>query len=299
MADRIVSISKADGTSSHLLTNPAATVDKFNLMRAPTLWGAPELRYQEQAFVNTPGVELTAIAHKARDIVLPLKLIAGDTDDAETYLDAFLAMADPIMSGQVRLTVTRPDAEVRIINASVIGGLGGVSINHKKANLVSVILVLRAPDPYWLAVSDESGSESSPFTPVVSGFSEASQPWSEGFFNGYIGSDTATSDGDALPFWPTWTIEGPATAATMRQTISGGAISWNGSIVNGETLTIVTDPATRSATVDGVNVWTQITADSVFQPLTGGVAYSVSYGIAGDDANTTISWTATPKFLQC
>lgn len=107
------------------------------------------------------------------------------------------------------------------------------------------------------------------------------------------GSVTVTNDGNTIS-WPDLFIAGPISGPVI--TVGSSSLTFSTLVLTaGQTLTIVTNPARRSMTVDGVNAAGSLRfADSVFAGLAPGVATNVSFQAigGGTDVNTnlTVAW---------
>lgn len=149
---------------------------------------------------------------------------------------------------------------------------------------------LTAPDPFkydplvtsgsTLLASTASGlSWPLVWTPVVWGTST-----SDGTFT--------TSNNGSAPSWPTFTVTGPTDAGTLTgvsitDTATGQVIAYSGALGVGDSLVISTNPATRSAVLNGsVDVWSGLVTSQWFA-VPAGAAITVQF--------QGLSASATPR----
>lgn len=165
-------------------------------------------------------------------------------------------------------------------NVVFTGGADGPFINYQ--------LVMRAADPYAYSqtlqqqsvVAASSGSVGVPWPmpfPV---------PWS---LASSAGAVTCTNAGNA-PTWPLLVVQGPLIGPVITNATQGKSLYFDTLSLNvGDTLTIDTNPATRSATVNGVNKFAALRyADSEFFTISAGASESIAfYGLGGGATGAT------------
>ena len=151
-------------------------------------------------------------------------------------------------------------------------------------------VTLTAHDPYWYASEPVSQSWA--------------QTEAKDFFNGLekaplfniasgsqLDTATMTNPGD-VDAWPVWEAAGPFTSVTVG--VGGRAVTAPITASAGQVLRIDTDPTTRSATLDGVNVYDQL-ASWDFAPIPAGESRELSLALAGTG---TVKATFTPRFFR-
>lgn len=226
-----------------------------------------------------------------RTIVITGELVQADS---ATFLDAQLALAaicpDPSQlytlqvtddSGTLTAQVQRSDA---------------VLVKPMSINSTAFSLPITAPDPY---------KYDPVLTPVTASLALASGglDWSTGGgMNWPLNWGTSTSDGTCVltnsgtaPSWPTLTFDGPSDAGTLSMPSAtcmdtGQLIAYGGTLGVGDELVIVTNPATRSAILNGsVDVWSGLVVSEWFTVPAGG---QVGLQFQGSSGSTTPQMSA-------
>jgi hypothetical protein len=152
-------------------------------------------------------------------------------------------------------------------------------------------ITLKANSPFWTgeAVKREwvAGSPV-PFFPSGSGGFQISS--SRGLDNAAM-----PNPGD-VPSYPTWTLEGPITSATVG--LAGKTISVPFSIADGDTLVINTDPQVQSALLHSGSTVTDVTTDlgaSNFVAVPAESSTPISLSVSGTGK---VTLSLTPLYLR-
>jgi len=268
----------------------------------PALWGGPPSRFRERPLVGLPGSQITTVTHGARDIILPLTIRTDDTQTVDQVIARLMDGVDPVLQDDpVTFTYTSPYGTLndRHIDAVLIGGQTGLSILHCEMRSAKVILAFRAEDPYWRSpersdVLDFSGD----VTPL---WDEPTALWDDGAMWGPVYAESFDSgligEYGAVESWPTWEVDGPFTSFAARL---GDLLLWfNGDVLDGETLEIVTDPARRSVTVNGANRYSDIDVRSTFWSFPPSTATPYIIGLEGNNNPPSASVRWYDKWLTC
>lgn len=168
-----------------------------------------------------------------RDIDLPLFFEASDRPALKELLSRLARM----MTGECQLRIVEPDESYWFVNVRRVGGgtyvYGSDTIGETD---MSMVLTLRAGDPFW--------TSSSYSAPVIKASGAG-----RGLLNGPLtalklksgqafGDILMENRGDA-PAYPVWEITGPG-ANFKAVSPTGEVLQWNGTLLSGVKLTIDT-----------------------------------------------------------
>lgn len=215
----------------------------------------PKIETQVDGVPGEPGGLLRETRHGVREFVLTVWQSAGSDTALRTALRAFVKAMDPVR-GNGKIRVTSPLGDQREITCRYATGLG---MDEKLGDssgpdYQKIPLGFVAYDPYWYDVSPTSKSfalTSVPsFFPIFPLRLTASQ---------LVVDDTVTNAGDVVA-WPVWTITGPGSAVTLRNSTAGLLISIPSiTLTAGQVLTIDTRPGAKSVTLnDGTSLFSSI-----------------------------------------
>jgi len=176
----------------------------------------------------------------------------ADLSDAESALRVALRnlvyRMDP-GRGHGYLRVTGPDGTARQIRCRVSEGLGlKERIGDETAPTAQhVVATFRSVDPYWEDIAD--------LTPIT--FDTGLPPTFFPFFplrlasSEIVAEATVTNTGD-VPAYPKWTITGPGNSIKLVNKTTGEFLDFGSvTLSNGETITVDTNPETRSVLKNG------------------------------------------------
>jgi hypothetical protein len=205
------------------------------------------------------GVRLRHVQPQARTIIWPVH-VEGETH--QEFIDLWRAMGkaftDTLRYGPGILDIARPDGRRRQIKVVYQDGWDGLGQAGTGNSWDKAVVTLLAQDPYFY--------DPEPVV-IVRTFGGAGD--SADFLSPYpsvsnsqvLGATTLTNPGDIIA-WPTWTINGPASLATITNSDTGAAFAVDpnaaaiahGNLLAGEYVTVITDPpAVRFGNGD---VWT-------------------------------------------
>jgi hypothetical protein len=214
----------------------------------------PKPRVQSHGVPGQPGAVLDEVNHDPRDFVLPLSISATSESNLRVLMRDLMYRMNP-KRGQGKLRVTSPVGDQREITCLYSAGLEGDETEGASGPTFQAMpLVLTAFDPYWYDVSPTSQTfalTSLPsFFPIFPLRLTASQ---------LVVDDTVTNAGDEET-WPVWTIAGPGSAVTLRNSTTGLLISIPSiALTAGQVLTIDTRPGKKSVTLnDGTDLFSSI-----------------------------------------
>lgn len=265
---------------------------------APTLFGAPPVMFDERTRVATPGAVITVAAHRPRDIVLPITLRVDDAtlEDLEIVAHTIISNVDPLAdTDPVRLTYTRPDGTTaRWIDADLVAGHDGITIETCEDRSVRFVLVFRAGQPYWSDGVERQVDIDGAIAGDTVAWSDASTAWSatDVFWSGgavTTGGTTFTGD---MPVEPRWELDGPFTAVTISHDGTGEEWAYTGTVAVGETLTVDLRSSSKSVTLDGVNTWQHLAAGSdLWKFGIGAETYTMVFEGEGVGTDVRMYWT--------
>ena len=207
------------------------------------------------------GSRFIAAAHLERPVAFNVAAPASFTGRDE--LRRWAAVLDPA-KGEGTVTVVQGDYAGRQLRCVYESGLDDFpEVSGSRANPAT--LIFRAAFPYWQDTSESSvdvaqgESETTwfPFLPLILGASDA------------FATFTIDNTGD-IPAWPRVTVDGPGQEVTATNLTTGAHWTVTGDVPAGSTLIVDTRPGRKSVTVDGVNAFDRLTADSSLWPLVPG-----------------------------
>lgn len=259
----------------------------------------PPVDLIEEAVPRQPGGRLREVRFLAREIDLPLRLVAATPATLAASVRTLLGWFNPTRAVAPVLRFTAPDGAQREITVRYVKGLdfnddlGAWRVDRRTT------LVLRAHDPFWYDRAERGGSY-------------RLGEWRELFFplpplrltpSTVFAGPTIANEGDA-DAWPVWRIAGPGVNPTIRNLTTGKVLTLAGTLLAGQTLTIDTRPRTERAPYgktlrlqDGANWLPNLAPGSALWPLARG-ANAVQIELAGATSQSAVSYTLRPPFLS-
>jgi hypothetical protein len=150
-------------------------------------------------------------------------------------------------------------------------------------------IYLAAESPYWVGEPvRRSWSQSNPVNFYGPG---NNAPMFHISSASNLATATVTNAGD-VDAWPVWTIMGPCASVTVG--VGGRTVTFPVTIPEGSTLVIDSAPEKRTAKLDGVNVYTQLSSWD-FAPVPAGQDRSLSLNMVGAGS---VSVDITPRFFR-
>lgn len=319
---REITLTGADGVQWDLAAGPIVLAAPF-----PALHGTIPVTVSERIAPLLPGSFVTQVRHQARDVMLPLAVLADTTTELDQTLHSLARTLDPAV-GSVAVMVTRSDGTRRQIEGLYVAGFEALALAHSNAMEVTANIAIRChEEPYWVDPSGTtievdpppdvftSGTTSTddtatgtddpiPTNGFVVGidFNSADYGFSAVLpFSGDAGGvviTTLVNDGDA-DAWPLFTITGPASAIQATNITTGKFWTWDGSLDNAKVLTVDTRPGRRDVNVDGTNRFGTLEDGSslwALQPGSQVVAFRFD-GTTDPGSKFVVSWTE--RYLTC
>lgn len=226
------------------------------------------------------------------EVFLPLYCDATTATAAESYTSELRA-ATRRSAGALRLVGSRYDGTSRSLSVVRVQSDGDSWLPESWQHWWRVIpLRLRALDPWWsgdprsITWRVGSGSSLLPFLLPTLLASAA-----------VLGNENPLDVGGEVDTYPTWTLTGPFSSATVERG-DGLSFTVDEPLLVGETLTIKTDPreSDRVSHSSAGNWWQYLTPGSQLFPLRAGVpeAVTVTAASASGAASVRVDWS--PRF---
>lgn len=249
------------------------------------------VRSRYEPIAANPGARLVDLQLDAREVTIPVAFVSTNPAGVRAAVRTWAARLNPV-AGDLALRVNDV-APARELVCRYVGGLeGSETWEDQGLYTLRALLILKAESPYWRALTDKSvaftntgatGTVWFPIFPLVFGAGSA------------LTGGTVTNTGD-VDAWPVFTCTGPFTGLTLRNGTSGRTVATAAAADAGETITIDTNPLTRSITKNGSNLYSTLTT-SEWWPLTPGTnAVSVEGG-GGFDTGTAVTVSWRERFL--
>lgn len=248
----------------------------------------PPISRVEDTVYAQAGARLRSVRVDAREVNLPLTVIGVDELAVRSKLRALIRTLNP-QRGDGRLRVTAADGTVRELTCRYSEGMEGQeSRSDSGAVFQRAVLTLRAADPYWYDVAQQSQT----YTAGQAGLFFASP-----FFGlrlsseSVLGSQVVINDGD-VETWPVWTVHGPCTSITLSNDTTGETIMLPVTLTAAQTVTIDTRPFKKTVRRDdGTNLYGSLSAMSSLWSLPlGGSTVTISLPGATVDSYVTLNY---------
>lgn len=180
------------------------------------------------------------------------------------------------VNGVVWLIVERGDGTRRAQIGRDVGG--DPTTDDAERAYTEIPMVLESADsPFWVSLEAEEISVSigvpdgtlwvgeQPLNaPIPIGW-----PWalSGRRFEDAEAQTLALQNPGGLETWAEWELDGPATAFQLVDERGGAVFRWDGALLAGQTLRVVTDPEYRDVRVDGELAWDGVSLASQMSPI--------------------------------
>lgn len=247
-------ITDPDGTE-HLLD---ANLTGIGVTALKGRWNAPR-RIVADAAPLRDGTILRRVAIDAGQVMLALTVFGDTALEIFERLEAMSRWLNSPEGSPLLLGMKRPDDTWREIEAYYQGGLEGDD-SYPSALIASGGYATRAvefyaPEPWWQDGTDLGD------TFVLGDVPAVTWPLSWPIFlssSDVFASTTVSNDGD-VEAWPVWTITGPFTELTLRNTTTGAYFKYTASLAAGAQLVVDTRPG-RKLVYDpaGANLWRNV-----------------------------------------
>ena len=149
---------------------------------------------------------------------------------------------------------------------------------------------LMADDPFWKGPSvRRSWKQGDPVQFFGGALGKA--PLFHIMSGSQLSTATMTNEGD-VDAWPRWTVTGPLSSVSVG--VGDAQVSWSGTLLEGQVLTIDSDPRDQTAFIDGVDVTADLGAYD-FAPIPPGEDRSLSLTMSGTG---TVTAEITPRYFR-
>ncbi|WP_017974372.1 phage distal tail protein [Actinopolyspora halophila] len=252
----------------------------------------PPVHFEEEAIPGYPGTRLRAVRHEARDVQIPIWLVATSEGELRHNIRSLARQLDPTR-GEGTLRVVAPSGDQRDLRCRYQAGLEvSESLGDTSGPFVQrATLVFRAHDPYWydanMIVQEFTQGELAAFFPIFPIRLTASEVFA---------SVTVNNAGD-VQAWPLWEITGPGENIALVNSSSGKRLELSTTLAEGELITI--DTRLNRKTVvhsDGTNLFPDLTLASSLFPLWPG-DNALQIQMTGISAASKVLLTFHPRFL--
>lgn len=253
----------------------------------------PGFTHIEDPIPFQPGVRRRDTVVLPRTIDLPL-YVEQDTDSQLRQLIRDIQNWFNPLKGDGRLRVTAPDGRRVQTYCRLVDTMQIVQSDETQGVLwQDIILSLRGFDPYWYDVIANNSTfvspavvaffPGTPFRLSQSGISATSAP--------------IVNDGD-LEAWPIFTIQGPGTGIILTNLDTGEKVQILSDVVLTEGEFLIIDSFKHTVKkLDGTNLYSHITSDSIFWPLYVGTN-NVKMEVSSISTNSKVTITFTRRYFS-
>ncbi|GGP72060.1 phage distal tail protein [Streptomyces melanogenes] len=281
-------------------TSPAGIA----LTKGPAGLGMPTFDLKNDQLPNMDGGLFRSTRATTRDITIPLIIRGVDRTSLLKMHNRLLRALNPTL-GPGWITATEGDGIARHLECYYVSGAEGSETQENAGfTWIKTALVLRAMDPYWYSDAERQYDWSVDPTAVSRPFlSNSNYP---AFFPLRISASALNSGGlvdiihdSSVVAWPVWTCTGPIAGLSLENTATGQTFRLrdDATVPPGKTLIIDTRPGIKSVTLDGVNAWPQMRADSALWSLRPG-RNTVRVTARDGTPSTLIRLHYTPRYLS-
>jgi hypothetical protein len=266
---------------------PLSDSPNINVLVGPTGRFMPPIEYVEQTVPFQPGSKLKQLNVKSREIDLPLGITGASKSDLRTQIRNILNVFNPL-AGDGQLKIIAEDGSQRYINCRYSGGL---EIQETGLLWQSVIIVLKAFDPYWY---DNSS--------IVQTFKINESP---GLFfpilplrlaSSTVFANIAINNQGDVETYPEWIITGPGENIVISNLSTGETTNLTVTLDVGETITIDTTLYNKTVTKsDGTNLFYTLSDDSSLWALQQG-NNSIQIEMANATSDSSIQLTYRNRY---
>jgi phage-related protein len=269
----------------------------FTSDHADLLWGVagrfmPKIAFVEDETAGREGARVRRVKVPPREVAVPEFFRGTSRTDLRNQLRTIVRRLYPV-PGDGRLQVVAEDGAIRELVCRYSEGLEGQETRENGGTLgLKALLVFRAAeDPFWRAQ-----------TPTVLTFTSGEPPM---FFpilplevapTSIFGNITISNPGD-VDAWPIWTINGPASGATLTDRTTGDTIVLSTVIAAGRRIFIDTTPGIKTVKLDdGTNLYGDLDPGSSLFPLQPGTN-TIAVTLIGSTDDSSIELSYRPRYL--
>lgn len=242
---------------------------------------------EQSPFVH--GQRFTGYVVNPRQVVLPMFLYQDAS--AEGWMQVDQAWWNTMLPGKYgTLRAITPNGERTLRCRYVSGGEEAMVRDPFIAQWIEYVVELVADDPFWKGTPQSKSWTSFDGRDFFNGPDDKAAPF-------YIGSasvaETATmSNPGDVEAWPVWEIAGPFTKFEVG--VGNRLVSYSGTVPEGKTMKINSNPTNQTAYLDGVDVTDKLLSYQ-FAPIPPGEDRPINVKITG---NGSVTATITPRYLR-
>lgn len=261
------------------------------------LWGQrgahmPPVRIVRQPIAGLPGATLQQVEADVRPFSLPCIITSSSEDTFRATMDGWVRTFDPT-KGPGTLRFARTDGTGRDLTCICVSGLDFTEDDGNRGpGWVRTVLEFEADGPYWQstiqtqswAAEDEGEPWFDPPAKYLLPITLAASA---------VLGETSLVINSNRDVFPLWEIRGPADTVTLENSTTGRSLTWVGTLVAGDLLTI--DAAAGTVTFlasggtvgeDETNAFPGLTSWD-FWPLIDGTN-ELDLAISGTDSNSSV-----------
>lgn len=285
------------GGVSHVLTDYSGAGKHMLLSESLKGFGMPEFEHFSTTHVGVHGAQWRGWNVKPREIVLPVLVSStkddgtrvGFTESVNDFWNVFRPDEDHV------LEVETPGGSTRRIDCRLGSVDDSMTMDPVNRGYIVYMVHLTAFDPFW-----RGGTES------ISWFNDDLRDWLGGgpvegpgtafpvvISPGGSGGESRLLNHGDVDAWPTWTLSGPISRATV--TVNGGVFAISRPIGEGDVLRISTHPKKQEAILNGSRDWLPYFDEWDFAPIKPGMGANVIVDFNGEGS---VVGSVTPRFLR-
>jgi len=253
----------------------------------------PPVDMVEENVPRQPGARLREVRFTAREIDVPLRLLAATPAALAASVRTLLGWFNPTRAVAPLLRFTAPDGKQREIAVRYVKGLdfqddlGAWRVDRRTT------IVLRAYDPFWYDRSEWVGRF---VLGAVAGLFFPLPPLR--LSSSTIFAAPAIDNPGDVAAWPVWTITGPGVNPGINNLTTGKFVAVLGALATGEKVVIDTRPGRKTVVgPGGANWFPNLVVGSALWPLARG-ANAVQIELTGATPQSSVSYSVRPPFLS-
>lgn len=253
----------------------------------------PEVFHEEDEVPGQDGTRWRSTRFKPHEFTLKCAVVGASEGALRTAVRSLVSTMNP-KRGEGTITVASPLGDTRQIRCRVVEGLGLDEQEDLSSPWMQMcVITFHAFDPLWEDVSDTSATyqiTAAPlFFPILPVRLTSSQ---------IVADATIVNTGDD-DMWPQWTITGPASGISVRNSTTGAVFTLSTVLGTGESLYIDTRPNHKTVRrQDGTNLMADVDITTDMWPLvvgTNACRLEVSGAIVGP---STLSVSYRQRYLS-
>lgn len=250
----------------------------------------PPVAWIEDAAPGLPGTVLRGVERKPLDWDLPIYVNGDSPAQLHQRKRDLMYWLDP-SRGDGAFQNTAADGETRVLYCRS----AGVDFVEDNPAHCFVVVSMHAPEPYWYAPAATSESYAAMFGAPVPFLSSPFFPLNLTSTVLFAGP-TIDNPGD-VESWPTWTVIGPGTNPSLRNTTTGEVLTFTRTLAAGDM--IVATIARDSFTVTdglGTRLYSTVSNASIPWSIRPGIN-RLQLGMEGATNASSITLAYTARFI--